>query len=80
MLPTFLISFMEITPFMMENKTMGTTMNFSRFRNRVPKGLMYISAMSGRLINSMPATIPNANPVKIHSASGFFFIHIIPLF
>ena len=40
MLPTFLISFMEITPFMIENKTMGTTMNFSRFRNRVPKGLM----------------------------------------
>ena len=34
------MSFIEMTPQMMEKKTMGTTMNWMRFRKMVPKGLM----------------------------------------
>ena len=38
--PTFLMSFMEIIPHIMENSTIGTTMNFSKFRKIVPNGLI----------------------------------------
>ena len=37
--PSFLMSPMEMMPAVMENRTMGTTMNLMRFRKMVPKGL-----------------------------------------
>ena len=38
--PTRPMSCIEMTPEAMENSTMGTTMNFSRFRKIVPQGRM----------------------------------------
>ena len=44
--PTFLTSLSDTTPDMIENRTIGPTMNFTRFRKIVPKGLMYSFANS----------------------------------
>ena len=44
--PTFLTSFMEMMPHMMENSTIGTTINLIRFKKIVPNGLMYALAKS----------------------------------
>ena len=38
--PTFLMSFMDKIPHMMDRRTMGQMTNFRRFRKMVPKGLM----------------------------------------
>ena len=65
MLPTLRISFMEITPQMMEKNTIGTTMNLIRFRKIVPNGFMYFTAISGAPIKHKPAMIPRARPIKI---------------
>ena len=36
-----------------------------RFKNNVPKGLIYFVAMSGLGWRIIPRIIPNANPIKI---------------
>ena len=80
MLPTFRISLMDITPDIIEKSTIGTTINFTRFRNRVPNGLIYVVAISGVFINPIPARIPRRRPVKIQKANGnFFFVLLITL-
>lgn len=75
--PTFLMSFMEITPLMIENKTTGTTINLTKFRNIVPKGLIYVSTMAGLPIKHIPTIIPKARLIKIQVASENFFLSFI---
>ena len=67
------MSCMEITPLIIENSTIGTTMNFTKFKNNVPNGLMYSTAISGVFINAAPARIPSTKPAKIYAAKGSFF-------
>ena len=64
---------MEIMPHMMENSTMGTTMNFTRFRKMVPKGLMKLVANSARPCSSRPAKIASSIAMKICMARDIFF-------
>ena len=73
---TFLISFMEITPQIMELKTIGTTINLIRLRKIVPKGFIKFTARSA-LPNARkrsPAAIPRPRAIKICNARESFFL------
>ena len=65
MMPTFLMSLMEITPAMIEKKTSGQTIHLIRFRKIVPKGLMYVFAKSGLPVSAIPAPIASTRAIKI---------------
>ena len=75
--PTFRISFMETTPAMIEKSTIGPTMNFTRFRKMVPKGLMYLFAKSAWLCISSPTMIARTSAMKICAASDSFFLPVV---
>jgi hypothetical protein len=64
---TLWISFMEITPQIMELKTIGTTMNLIRLRKMVPKGLIKLTARSAlpKARKRRPAIIPRPRAIKI---------------
>ena len=68
---------MEMMPHMMENSTMGTTMNFTRFRKMVPKGLMKLVAKSACPCNSSPPTMASSMAIKICIARESLFFSFI---
>ena len=77
MAPTFFISRMEMIPHMMENNTIGTTMNLSRFKKIVPNGLIYVSANWACFCRSNPAAIARTRAINICIASDIFFFSFI---
>ena len=52
---------------------MGTTMNLTRFRKIVPKGLMMLLAKSARPCSSSPVKIASSMAMKICIARDIFF-------
>ena len=62
---------MEITPQMMELKTIGTTINLIRLRKIVPRGLTKVTARSAlpKARKTRPATMPSPRAIKICAAS-----------
>ena len=81
--PTFLISFMLIMPQTIENSTMGTTMNFSRFTKIVPMGLMNLVAKAappGTYTSAQPMPAPMMSAKKIQNASDSFFLPVDIMF
>ena len=81
--PTFLISFMLIMPQTIENSTIGTTMNFSRFTKIVPMGLMNLVAKAappGTYTSAQPMPAPMMSAKKIQNASDSFFLPVDMMF
>ena len=71
------MSFIDITPLMIDNNTIGTTINLSKFKNIVPKGKIYLFAISTCPIIRSPAITPKINAVTIINGSDIFFISFI---
>lgn len=67
----------EMIPHMMENNTIGTTMNLSRFKKIVPNGLIYVSANWACFCRSNPAAIARTRAINICIASDIFFFSFI---
>lgn len=63
--PTFFMSFIEITPLIIDSRTTGTTINLTKFKNMVPKGFIYVFAASGFFIKHSPVIMPKARLIKI---------------
>ncbi len=59
------MSFIDKMPAIIEKRTSGTTMNFSRFRKMMPMGLMYVLMKSAWLCRSMPANTASSRAMPI---------------
>ena len=64
---------MEIMPLIIEKMTTGTTMNFSKFRKMVPKGLMYESVKAAYCCKSRPKIMASTRAMPICAAKESFF-------
>ena len=60
-MPTLEMSFIESIPAIMENRTSGTTMNFSRLRKMTPMGLIYVLTKSAWLRSNMPTNTASSS-------------------
>ena len=68
------MSFIERMPAMMEKSTSGATINFSKFRKIMPKGLIYVSTKPAWLRSKMPATTASSRAMPIWAVRESFFI------
>ena len=76
-LPTFETSFIESMPAMMEKSTSGTTINFNKLRNIVPKGLIYVLTNEAWSCSSTPAITASNRAIPIWAVRESFFFSVI---